>query len=116
MARTTRTAVNAKAQPSASITPWQVDNTNGEQFAFAGGQNKLIVGNTTGSPINVTVRATTGSKLVDGTSVPDKVVVVPATTGLVTINEANTELQADGNVYVDYSATAAGITAYLLQG
>lgn len=116
MARTPRTAVNAKAQPSAPIAPWQVDSANGELFAFANGLNKLIVGNTTGSPVNVTVRATTGSKLVDGTSVADKVVTVPATTGLVTINEASTELQADGNVYVDYSATAAGITAYLLQG
>lgn len=116
MARTTRTAVNAQAQPSATITPWQVDSANGELFAFASGRNKLVVGNTTGAPINVTVRATTGSKLVDGTSVADKVVVCPATTGLVVINEANTELQADGNVYVDYSATGAGITAYLLQG
>lgn len=116
MARTTRSAVNAKTQPSAVIAPWQVDNTNGEQFAFAGGQNKLVVSNASVSSMTVTVRATTGSKLVDGTSVADKVVTVPANTGMVVINEANTELQADGNVYVDYSATAATITAYLLQG
>ena len=116
MARTIRTAVNAKAQPSATITPWQVDNTNGEQFAFAGGLNKLVVSNGSVSSMTVTVRAATGSKLADGTAVADKVVTVPANTGLVSINEYITELQADGNVYVDYSATASTITAYLLQG
>lgn len=114
MARTTRTAVNAQTQPSAVIAPWTVDNANGEQFAYAGGRNKLIVNNASGSPVNVTVRATTGSKLIDGTSVADKVVAVAAGT-LVVINEASTEQQADGNVYVDYSASAS-VTAYLIQG
>lgn len=114
MARTARTAVNAKTQPSATITPWTVDATNGEQFSYAGGANKLIVNNASASSMNVTVRATTGSKLIDGTTVADKVVAVAAG-ALVVINEASTEQQADGNVYVDYSASAS-VTAYLLQG
>jgi uncharacterized protein YaiL (DUF2058 family) len=115
MARTARAAVNAKAQPSATITPWQVDSANGESFPYAGGANKLVVSNASAGSVNVTVRATTSSKLVDGTAVADKVVAV-GVGAFVVINEASTELQADGNVYVDYSATAATITAYLLQG
>jgi uncharacterized protein YaiL (DUF2058 family) len=114
MARTTRTAVNALAQPSALITPWTPDNTNGEQFTYAGGKNKLVVNNASGGSINVTVRATTGSTLVDGTSIADKVVAVAAGAVRV-ITEASTELQADGNVYVDYSASAS-VTAYIIQG
>ena len=114
MARTARTAVNAKAQPSALITPWTVDNANGEQFPYAGGLNKLVVNNASGGSVNVTVRATTGLTLADGTAVADKVVAVAAGAVRV-INEASTEQQADGNVYVDYSASTS-ITAYLLQG
>jgi hypothetical protein len=115
MARTARAAANAKTQPSAVITPWQVDSANGESFPYAAGANKLIVSNGSAGSINVTVRAATGSKLVDGTAIADKVVAV-GIGAFVVINEASTELQADGNVYVDYSATAATITAYLLQG
>jgi hypothetical protein len=113
MARTPRLPVNSNTQPSATITPWTVDSANGESWPYAGGQNKLIVNNASASSMNVTVRATTGSKLVDGTSIADKVVSVPAGT-LAVIREASTEQQADGNVYVDYSASAS-ITAYLLQ-
>jgi hypothetical protein len=112
MARTLRTAVTA-AQPSALITPWSVDNTNGEQFPYAGGRNKLVVINGSGGSINVTVRATTGSTLVDGTAINDKVVAVAAGATRV-IKEASTEQQADGNVYVDYSSGTT-VTAYLLQ-
>jgi uncharacterized protein YaiL (DUF2058 family) len=115
MARTARTAVNAKTQPSATITPWQVDSANGEQFTYAGGANKLVVNNGSAGSITATVRATTGSKLVDGTAVADKVVTV-GIGAYVVINEASTEQQADGNVYVDYSATGAAILAYVLQG
>lgn len=114
MARTARTAVNVKAQPSALITPWTPDNTNGESFPFAGGLNKLIVNNASGSPITVTVRAATGSTLADGTAVADKAVSVAAG-AIRSINEYITEQQADGNVYVDYSASAS-VTAYLIQG
>src|SRR5882724_11935498 len=115
MARTARTAVNAKTQPNIVVVPWQVDSANGESFAYAGGANKLIVNNGSAGSITVTVRATTGSKLVDGTAVADKVVTV-AIGALQCINEASTELQADQNVYVDYSATGAAILAYVLQG
>jgi hypothetical protein len=115
MARTTRTAVNAKTQPNIVVVPWQVDSANGEQFAYAGGANKLIVNNGSAGSITVTVRATTGSKLVDGTAVADKVVTV-GIGAWQCINEASTELQADQNVYVDYSATGAAILAYILQG
>lgn len=115
MARTARAAVNAKTQPSVVVTPWQVDSANGEQFPYAGGANKLIVSNQSAGSINVTVRATTGSTLTDGTAIADKVVAV-GVGAFRCINEAVTEQQADGNVYVDYSATAATITAYLLQG
>lgn len=113
MARTTRTAVTL-TQPSAVITPTTPDSANGEQFAYAGGRNKLVVINGSGGSINVTVKATTGSTLIDGTTIPDKVVAVAAAATRV-IWEASTEVQADGNVYVDYSASAT-ITAYLLQG
>lgn len=114
MPRTARTAVNAKAQPSALITPWTVDSANGESFPYAGGQNKLVVNNASGSPVNVTVRATSGSTLPDGTAIADKVVAVAAG-ALRSIIEAPTEQQADGTVWVDYSASTS-ITAYLLQG
>lgn len=115
MARTTRTA-SPLAQPSVLVTPWQVDNANGEQFPYAGGRNKLVV-TVAATPVTVTVRATTGAPgvLPDGNQLPDKVVVVGANTTRV-IWEAATEVQADGNVYVDYSATAATILAYVIQG
>jgi hypothetical protein len=113
MPRTARTPV-AVGQPSALIAPTAVDSVNGEQFPYAGGRNKLVVINGSASPVNVTVRATTGSTLTDGTAIPDKVVAVAAGTTRA-ILEASTELQADGNVYADYSASAT-ITAYVLQG
>lgn len=114
MARTARTAVNVKAQPSALISPWTPDNANGESWPYAGGLNKLVVNNGSASPITVTVRANTGSTLVDGTAVADKAVTVAAG-AIRSINESITELQPDGNVYVDYSASAT-VTAYLIQG
>ena len=114
MARTARTAVNVQAQPSALITPWTPDVANGESFPYAGGRNKIVVNNASGSPMTVTVRALTGSTLVDGTAIADKVVTVAAGT-IRAITEAQTELQADGNVYVDYSASAT-ITVYIAQG
>lgn len=113
MARTTRTAVSV-AQPSAVITPWTPDNANGEQFAYAGGRNKLVVNNASGGSINVTVKATPSLTLPDGTTVADKVVAVAAG-AIRVIAEASTELQADQNVYVDYSASAS-VTAYIIQG
>lgn len=113
MARTARTPV-AVAQPSALLTPWTPDNVNGELFPYAGGRNKLIVNNGSGSSINVTVRATTGATLTDGTAIADKVVAVAAG-AIRVIQEASTELQSDGNVYVDYSASAT-VTAYIVQG
>lgn len=113
MARTARTAV-VVGQPSGLITPWTPDNANGESFAYAGGRNKLVVNNASGGSINVTVRATTGATLTDGTAIADKVVAVAAG-AIRVIQEASTELQADGNVYVDYSASAT-VTAYIIQG
>lgn len=113
MARTTRTPA-VLAQPSVLITPWQVDSANGEQFAYGGGRNKLVV-QVAATPVTVTVKATLGGLLPDGVAIPDKTVVVGANTTRV-VWEASTELQADGNVYVDYSATAATILAFVVQG
>lgn len=89
-----------------------VDNVNGESFAHAGGRNKLLVTNGSGASINVTVKRNYTSP--DGGILPDNIIAIPAA-ATKAILEAPTNLQIDGNVYVDYSAGAT-VTAMLVQG
>lgn len=71
----------------------------------------LIVKNTDGSPINVTV-VVPGSKF--GQANPDVVVAVPATTGERWIGPFDSEMAVDGVITVNISAVT-GVTAALVQ-
>lgn len=110
MARTAR-APQALAYTGTTLNFTAVDGTNGEQWAYAGGRNKLLVNNASASAVIVTIKS--NSTTLDGAVVPDHVVPVPANS-IVGVVEGPTELEADGNVYVNYSASTS-VTACLIQ-
>jgi hypothetical protein len=111
MARTTRAPIGA-SYAGTLVAPTAVDNTNGEQFVYGGGVNKLVVINGSGGSLNVTMRSNLTT--VDGNVVPDKVIAIAAGATRV-IREGPSQVQSDGMVYVDYS-TGTTITAWLLTG
>jgi hypothetical protein len=109
MARTLRAA---QQTTSAGLTETftAVDNVNGELMPYNNGRQALHV-KCTGALCTVTVR---DPVTVDGQAAPDRVITVPATTGDKVIGlQSSVYLQADGNVYVDYSIST-GVTAALV--
>ena len=110
MARTARTPMKI-AYTGSALNFTAADSVNGEAFGYGGGTQVLFVKNASGSSMNVTMHSNVTT--IDGAVVPDHVIAVAAG-ATVGILEGPTELQADGNVYVDYSA-GTSITAVLVQ-
>jgi len=109
MARSTRTA---QVVTSAGLTEaFTAADAAGEQMAY-NGRRALHVKNGNAGVCNVTI---SNPVLIDGQAAPNRVVAVPATTGDKIIGLQNSVyLQADGNVYVDYSLTAT-VTVALIE-
>lgn len=110
MARSTP-AVQALTSVGLAPTYAAADNTNGEQIAN-NGRRIVHVKNASGGGLTVTVRMPT---TVDGLTVPDRTVSIPAGTDKLVgpFGSAYTQA-ADGNVYVDYS-TGTSITRAVLE-
>jgi hypothetical protein len=111
MARTARNPQTAGSLNGTALTFTAVDNTNGESFGYGGGRNRLLVKNGSGSSMTVTMHS---NSVIDGITLADRPAITVAAGAIVAIGEAVTELQADGNVYVDYSSGTT-ITACLIQ-
>ena len=108
-----RTARAAQLATSAGLTEafTAVDSANGELMPYNNGRQALHVKNTGAGACTVTVR---DPVMIDGQAAPDRTITVPVTTGDRVIGlQSSVYLQADGNVYVDYS-TAVGVTAALV--
>lgn len=109
MARSTLTAV-ASTKSGAVVTPADADSA-GSQWVFGRGKNHLLIQNTDTASHNVILRV---PATVDGNlDVPDRTVTVAAGT-IAIVQESASMLQADGNVYVDYSAVT-GMKVRLIQ-
>jgi hypothetical protein len=105
MARTAR-AVAAIVSAGALNNLTAVDSANGETMPYSSGRAFLEVLNGSGGSINVTIRSAVS---VDGqpTTNNDRVVAVAAAARKRIGLQGSAFLQADGNVYVDYSASAS---------
>lgn len=81
------------------------DNTNG--MLYPSNPNRFIlVTNTSGGSVNLTLRDPT---VVDGEAVPDRVVAIATGKTMLVGPVPGNYTQADGNVYIDFSAGGATV-------
>lgn len=101
-----RTLVTPQQVTSAGVTPtFEAANALGNAVAPAYGRC-IRVKNGSGSAVTVTV-PTPGT--IDGLAIADRTVTVPATTGdvLIALGRGDAYRQADGTVWLDYSAVTS---------
>lgn len=114
MPRTSITPQSATAAaPRAAVTFTAVDAANGNAWAFTG-RRRLLVENGSGASVTATIR-TRDTVAVAGLDVADRPVIIPAG-GIAYIVESAEARQADGRVWIDWSAGTSVTCALIDEG